>query len=261
MSAAVISVEDLTKTFPAARGLGALIWPKRSAPVEALRGANLEVPRGRICGLLGPNGAGKTTLMEILATYLLPTRGRVRIDGHDASREPIAVRRAVGYCSAGARGLDHRLTGRQNLEFFALLHRLPRSRAREQVERLWKLVGLDGFEDGPVAGYSDGMGQRLALARALLDDPPVLLLDEPMRGLDPSASAFWTRLLRERLAREEGRTILLVTHDPHHAEEICDRAAILEGGRIVAEGPPREVLLRDWFRSRASAVCGERSAS
>lgn len=242
MSSSAISVENLTKVFPVARGLRAFLWPKRAGVVEALRGVTLEVSRGEVLGLLGPNGGGKTTLLEILATYLLPTSGRALVNGHDVVREPLAVRRVVGYCPAGARGFYPRLSGRWNLEFFALLSGLPNPHAQEQVAHLWKLVGLDGFRDVLVARYSDGMRQRLALARALLTDPPVLLLDEPTRGLDPETSACWRRFLREQVVGELGKTILLVTHDLLKAEEICDRIAILERGRIVAEGRAWEVL-------------------
>lgn len=242
MSAARIVIEHLTKAFPMAQGLGACLWPRQSVGVEALRGVTLEVAQGEVFGLLGPNGGGKTTLLEILATYLLPTSGRAWVNGHDVVREPLAVRRAVGYCPAGARGFDQRLSGRRNLEFFALLSHLPHSRARERVAHLWELVGLDRFSDGPVARYSDGMRQRLALARALLTDPPILLLDEPTRGLDPKTAVGWRRLLREQLVGALGKTVLLVTHDVLEAEEICDRMAMLEQGKIVAVGRVGEVL-------------------
>ncbi|MBI3327206.1 MAG: ABC transporter ATP-binding protein [Nitrospinae bacterium] len=242
MSATAIVIEHLTKTFPAIQGIGAFLWPRRSAGVEALRGVTLEVVQGEVFGLLGPNGGGKTTLLEILATYLLPTGGRAWVNGHDVVWDPLAVRRAVGYCPAGARGFDQRLSGRRNLEFFALLSRLSCSQARDRVAHLWKLVGLDRFSDGLVARYSDGMRQRLALARALLTDPPVLLLDEPTRGLDPRTAVEWRHVLREQLVGALGITILLVTHGLLEAEEICDRVAILEQGKVVVVGRVGEVL-------------------
>lgn len=258
MTLSAISVVNLTKTFPGAlclMGLGSA----RSKGAEVLRGIDLEVPRGAVFGLLGSNGGGKTTLLEILATYLLPSGGLVSVHGHDVARAPLDVRRVVGYCPAGARGFDLRLPGRWNLEFFALLSNLPRRHARERVARLWELVGLDGFKDNAVAHYSCGMRQRLALARALLTDPPVLLLDEPTRGLDPEASALWRRFLRERTVEELGKTILLVTHDLLEAEDICDRMAIMERGKIVAVGTPGEILgvPRSRRSPRAWAVAGE----
>jgi ABC-2 type transport system ATP-binding protein len=242
MNASTIVIEHLTKTFPMIRGIRAFLRPRPSGGAEALRGVTLEVVQGEVFGLLGPNGGGKTTLLEILATYLLPTSGRAWVNGYDVVRAPLAVRGAVGYCPAGAQGFDPHLSGRRNLEFFALLSHLPRSQARARVAHLWKLVDLDRFSDGPVARYSDGMRQRLALARALLTDPPVLLLDEPTRGLDPKTAIGWRRLLREELVRALGKTVLLVTHDLLEAEEICDRMAMLEQGKIVAVGRVAEVL-------------------
>lgn len=242
MNASSIVIEHLTKTFPMTQGLSVCLWPRRSAGVEALRDVTLEVVQGEVFGLLGHNGEGKTTLLEILATYLLPTSGRVWVNGHDVVRDPLVVRRAVGYCPAGARGFDQRLSGRKNLEFFALLSHLPRAYARERVAHLWELVGLDRFSDAPVARYSDGMRQRLALARALLTDPPILLLDEPTRGLDPQTAVGWRRLLREQLVGVLGKTVLLVTHDVREAEDLCDRMAMLEQGKVVAVGRVGEVL-------------------
>ena len=237
-----ISIENVTKTFPPAQGFGALLWPKGSEGVEALRGVSLEIGKGEIFGLLGPNGGGKTTLLEILATYLLPTGGRAWVNGHDVLREPLRVRHSLGYCPAGSRGFDPRLSGKRNLNFFALLSHLPRIRARDQVEKLWELVGLNTYKDVPVAHYSDGMRKRLALAKTLLTDPPVLLLDEPTQGLDPEATAFWSRFLREQVVGRMGKTILLVTHNLIEAKNTCDRVAIMNRGVIVAEGKVNEVL-------------------
>ena len=164
MNASPIVIEHLTKTFLRAQGLRAFLASRRSAGSQALREVTFEVVQGEIFGLLGPNGGGKTTLLEVLATYLLPSSGRAWVNGHDVVRDPLAVRRAVGYCPAGARGFDQRLSGRRNLEFFALLSHLPRAYAQERVAHLWELVGLDRFSDGHVIRYSDGMRQRLALA-------------------------------------------------------------------------------------------------
>ena len=237
-----ISTENLTKIYPTIQGLKRLIWPKRSEGVEALRGISLEIEKGEIFGLMGPNGGGKTTLLEMLSTYLLPTSGRAWVNGHDVVREPLLVRQSVGYCPAGAGGVDPRLTGRSNLEFFALLSQMPHRDALDRVAGLWKLVGLDTFKDVAAAHYSDGMRKRLALAKTLLTDPPILLLDEPTQGLDPEASAFWNRFLREQVVGKVGKTILLVTHNLTEARNTCDRIAIMDRGMIVAEGKVNEVL-------------------
>lgn len=227
-----IQVTGLAKTYPASRGLGRILKSARNGEVEALRGVTLEVGRGEVFGLMGPNGGGKTTLLEILATYLLPTSGRAWVNGQDVLQDPLPVRRTVGYCPAGAGGFYQRLSGRQNLEFFAALSRLTPADTRERIAHVWELVGLDRFRDVAVETYSDGMRQRLALARALLTDPPVLLLDEPTRAIDPEAAAFFGRFFRQS-AQEQGKTILLVTHDPRAAAEVCDRVAVLDRGRIV----------------------------
>ena len=245
-----ISVQSLTKTFPATGRFLRGLTGRPTERIEVLKEINLEVMTGEILGLLGPNGAGKTTLLEILATYLLPTSGWAWVNGHDVANDPFAVRQVVGYCPAGAAGFDVRLSGMQNLEFFALINHIPGSRAGEKVAHLWKLIGLDRFKDLPVSRYSDGMRQRLALGRALLTDPPVLLLDEPTRNLDPEASAFWGRFLREEIAGKHQKTILLVTHNLLEAETICDRIAIMEGGRIVAERKIKETLHRPRRQSR-----------
>lgn len=251
---AAISVHNLTKTFPAAGRLRGVLTGRPPEASEVLKGVNLELPTGMILCLLGPNGAGKTTLLEILATYLLPTSGRAWVNGHDLITEPLVVRQSVGYCPAGSGGFDVRLSGKQNLEFFCLLNQIPQDRAAERVTYVWTLVGLHHFKDLPVSRYSDGMKQRLALARALLTDPPVLLLDEPTRNLDPEASAFWGRFLREEIAGKHQKTILFVTHNLIEAETISDRIAVMEGGKIVAERRTKEVLESSW---RQSTYCVE----
>jgi ABC-2 type transport system ATP-binding protein len=235
-----IRISSLSKTYPSPRGLGNVLSSTPSGEVEALRNITLEVARGEIFGLLGPNGGGKTTLLEILASYLLPTSGQVWVNGHDVLRDPLAVRRATGYCPAGGGSFYQRLSGRQNLEFFAVLSHLSATGIRDRIAHLWELVGLDRFRDVAVGRYSDGMRQRLALARALLTDPPILLLDEPTRGIDPVATAFFGRLFRG-LAQEQRKTIVLVTHDLRAAAELCDRVAVMDGGRIVEIGSPAAV--------------------
>ncbi len=253
----MIRVSGLTKMFPGGGGLsGSLGW-RGSGAIEALRDVSLEIGRGEVLGLVGPNGGGKTTLLEILATFLLPTAGRAWVAGHDVLRDPILVRRAIGYCPAGIGGFYQRLSGKENLEFFAILSGLPTARRGERIASLWQLVGLDRFRDVAVGQYSDGMRQRLALARALLTDPAVLLLDEPTRGLDPQATAFFTGFFR-RLAREHDKTILLATHDLSAVAELCDRVAVMDRARVVASGDAGVVATRQWWTA-VSNMAGARS--
>ena len=239
-----ISARGITKTFPRP---GLLARLRRGGHpsggrAEVLRGVDLEVRPGEVFGLLGPNGSGKTTLLEVLAGRLAPTAGRASVAGRDVTREPLAARRAAGYCPAGGRGLDPRLGIHENLRFFALLGGLSPAESRARIERLLRLCGIDHAPPLPVGRLSDGERQRAALARALLLDPPVLLLDEPTRALDPdSARRFGREVLR--LAREDGKTVLLITHRIEEALWLCDRAAVLAAGRITRAGAPRAILL------------------
>ena len=205
--------------------------------IRALDDVSLEIPTGEVHGLLGPNGAGKTTLVKILATVLLPTRGRARVLGYDVTADTAAVRHQIGIVFGGELGLYGRLTARQNLAYWATLHKLPRGLARERVEAMLARVGLTPRADDPVQTLSRGMKQRLHLARGLIGEPTVLFLDEPTTGMDPVA-ALEFRSLVESL-RTEGRTVLLTTHDMAEAELLCDRVSLIDRGRLLATESPR----------------------
>ncbi len=207
--------------------------------VKALRGVSLRIQKGTLYSLLGPNGAGKTTLVKILATLLIPDAGWARVAGFDVAREAVEVRKRVGVVLGGERALYWRLTGWSNLWFFSQLYGIPPSEARRRIRELIELVGLQGWEHVRVENYSKGMKQRLHIARGLLNDPEVLLLDEPTIGLDPAAAREVRRLIRRIVA--EGRTVLLTTHYMGEAEELSDRIGIISKGRIIAEGSPGEV--------------------
>jgi ABC-2 type transport system ATP-binding protein len=247
MSRAAISLLSLTKTFPAGSLLKSLLkTSSEDGGAKVLRGVSLEVYEGEVLGLLGPNGAGKTTLLEILSTLLLPTSGNAMVCGFDVVEEADKVRKLISYCPSTWENFYPRLTGVANLEFFALLNNLPRQEVREKIKGVLHLVGMDGRSDGTFQRYSEGMKQRLALARALLTDPRVLLLDEPTKSLDPLWQGEIRRLLRETVVGNLGKTVLLVTHSLAEAEQVCNRLAILHRGQIVALGTPPEV----------SAACG-----
>ncbi len=231
-----IEAVNLVKRYVAARGL----LRRRRVVVEALRGVTLRVERGSVFGLLGPNGAGKTTTVKILATILLPDGGEARVMGHDVVREADEVREVIGVSLSVERGFWYIMTGLENLVYFGLLRGMGLSEARRRAREVLELVDLSHAADKPVEQYSLGMKARLALARALLHDPPVLILDEPTLGLDPSAARRIRSLLR-RLSREEGKTIFVTTHNMHEAETICDRVAIINRGRIVVEGQPDQL--------------------
>ena len=182
--------------------------------------------------LLGPNGAGKSTLIRILGTTVLPDRGRVRIDGVDVVADPVRARQRCGLMLGDERSWYWRISGRRNLEFFAALHGFRRRPARARTSELLELFGLSEAADRPFGGYSAGMRARLSLARALLSEPPVLLLDEPTRSLDPIASADFRHLVLD-LARERGVGALFATHDLHEAAEVASRTVSLSEGRIA----------------------------
>jgi ABC-2 type transport system ATP-binding protein len=206
--------------------------------VRALHDVNLEIAPGEVFALVGPNGAGKTTLLRILATLLLPSTGSAQVNGADVVRDGRRVRHAIGLAAGDDRGFYWRLSGLENLEFFAGLLGFRRAEARHRAADALERLDLLPMAREPVGRYSTGMRQRLAIARALLGNPPVLLFDEPTRSLDPMAAGGF-RTLAARLARDEGRTVVMATHNLEEAEALCRRAAILAGGTV------REVVAMD----------------
>ncbi len=226
-SGPAVVVEDLVRTFQ----------PKKRPEVVALQGVSLRVDEGEVHGLLGPNGAGKTTLVKILATILLPTSGSATVLGRDVAAEATSVRPLIGIVLGGDRGLYNRLTARQNLRYWAALHKLEPGAGRRRVDALLERMGLTKRADDRVQTYSRGMRQRLHLARALMHDPPVLFLDEPTTGLDPLAARELRAIVGE-LAGER-RTIFLTTHDMAEAEALCQRVTLIDRGRILATETPR----------------------
>lgn len=211
---------------------------KHYGSVAAVDGLDLDVPAGSIFGLVGPNGAGKTTTMLSVVTLLVPDAGVVEVQGHDALADPAAVRSVVGYMPDFF-GLYDGMSCTEYLDYFAAAHGLDPTRATAQVTDLLELVGLDHKPDVDVSGLSRGMQQRLSLARALVHDPAVLVLDEPASGLDPRARVD----LREILLAlgEMDRTIIVSSHILAELEEICDRVAIVEAGRVLASGTPADI--------------------
>jgi ABC-2 type transport system ATP-binding protein len=225
-----IEALDLVRTYRTHLG----VIRRRSIEVEAVRGISFEVRAGELFGLLGPNGAGKTTTIKMLITLLLPTAGSARVMGFDVVRDTTEVRKRIGYVFGGERGLYDRISGLDNLRFFAELYGVEPAAQRPRIDELLELVGLAGREGEKVEGYSRGMRQRLHIARGLLHDPPVLFLDEPSIGLDPVGA----RELRHTIASlvEAGKTVLMTTHYMFEADALCDRIAVINGGRIVAAG-------------------------
>ena len=218
---------------PAPAGLRLAGLEKRFGKLAALRGVDLEVPWGAIVAVLGPNGAGKSTLLRILATTVLPDSGHAEVAGHDVVTHSAAARRSLGLVLGDERSWYWRLTGRENLEFYAALHGLRRPAARRRAGELLAAVDLADAADRRFDRYSSGMRARLALARALLHEPPVLCLDEPTATLDPVAAASFRALVRRQA--ETGRAVLFTTHDLHEAAAVASNVVVLAAGRVAAK--------------------------
>ena len=255
MSDFAIEANQLVKKFPARPGTGnkteSLPTPRRRWPFgkrepktmfTAVNGVDLQIKRGEIFGLLGPNGAGKSTTIRMLCTLLEPTSGTAHVNGFDLVAQANDVRRSLGTLLAGERSIYWKLTGRENLEYFAALYHIPATVARQRVEELIERMELKDRANELVEKYSTGMRQRVAIAKALLARPPILLLDEPTLGLDPQAA----RRLRELIAelKQEGHTILLTTHYMEEADQLSDRIGIIDTGRIIALDTPEGLKQR-----------------
>jgi ABC-2 type transport system ATP-binding protein len=243
--AAAVDVRGLTKVFEKGRRT---IWqrltrqPDERERFVAVNGIDLRVERGEIFGVLGPNGAGKTTTLRMLSTLLEPTSGELTVLGIDVRRHPRQVRAQLGAMLSGERSLYWKLTARENLEYFAALYHVPPKEQRARIDAALVAVKLMDRADDYVERYSTGMRQRLALARALLPDPPLVILDEPTVGLDPQSA----RDLRDRVRelKRQGRTVLLTTHYMEEADQLCDRIAIIDHGEIVALDTPAALKRR-----------------
>jgi ABC-2 type transport system ATP-binding protein len=239
MGTYAVEATGLVKDFEKGRRT---IWqrlrrePDRRETFRAVDGVSLAILEGEVFGILGPNGAGKTTTMRMLSTLLEPTAGTATVLGHDLATEPRAIRRRLGAVLSGERSLYWKLTARENLEYFAALYHVPPAEVAGRIARILEAVHLSDRADDYVEKFSTGMRQRLVLARALLPEPALLLLDEPTVGLDPQAA----RDLRDRVLqlRDEGRTVLITTHYMEEADQLCDRIAIVDHGRVVALDTP-----------------------
>jgi ABC-2 type transport system ATP-binding protein len=224
----------------------------------AVSGVDIQIERGEIFGLLGPNGAGKSTTIRMLCTLLEPTSGTAHVNGYDIVKQANDVRRSLGTVLAGERSIYWKLTGRENLEYFAALYHIPALVAKKRVDELIERMELKDRANELVEKYSTGMRQRVAIAKALLARPPILLLDEPTLGLDPQAA----RNLRELIAqlKQEGHTILLTTHYMEEADQLSDRIGIIDTGRIIAldtpEGLKQRINQKEFIRLEVSGWQG-----
>lgn len=230
----MLDVEGVVKRYlPPPAFLRPFVRVATSRPVDALRNVSFKVDAGEVVGLVGPNGAGKTSLIKIIGTLLEPTDGTVTVGGADVRHDPAGVRRRLGLLLADDRGLYWRLTGRQNLELFGVLAGLTAAAAAGRADHLLDRFDL-GQRDKLVFGYSSGMRSRLSLARAVLAEPPLLVLDEPTRSMDPVATADVGRFLRGFAAT--GRAVLLSSHRLDEVVTVCDRVVVMLEGQVRYDG-------------------------
>jgi ABC-2 type transport system ATP-binding protein len=232
---AAIEARELVRNYRTTTGF----LRRKTLTIEAVKGIDFEVAEGELFGLLGPNGAGKTTTIKMLVTLLIPTSGVARVLGYDVVKDAREVRKRIGYVFGGERGAYDRLSGLDNLRYFAELYGVPPRVQKKRIPELLELVGLTGREKERVEGYSRGMKQRLHIARGLLHDPPVVVLDEPTIGLDPIGARELRATIAE-LARA-GKTVLLTTHYMYEADALCDRISVISQGEIVASGTPADL--------------------
>src|SRR5512143_941502 len=214
----------------------------------ALQGVNLEVKKGELFGLLGPNGAGKTTLIKVLTTLLAPTSGRARVANHDVVKDAHKVRALINMVSGGESSGYGLLTVRENLWMFSQFYGLPSREANQRIRALLKIVGLEDRMNTKSSDLSTGLRQKMNIVRGFLTDPRVLFLDEPTLGLDVGASLDARRLIRSWLEEDHQRTLLLTTHYMVEADDLCDRVAIINHGRVLACDSPaalKQQLQRD----------------
>ncbi len=239
-----IQTIDLTKRFAKKkhRGFFGFLRKKQSNNKHnhvtvALDKVNLEIRPGELFGLLGPNGSGKTTTIKCLSTILIPDEGRAIVNGFDVRKETSMVRASLGMVVGGERTLYWKLTARDNLMYFASLYKMKKAYAKKRIEELLDVFQLSDRADERLEDYSTGMRQKIAIARALLHDPPILLLDEPTLGLDPGFARQIRSQIRE-LSEKYGKTVLLTTHYMDEADQLCDRVAFINSGKIVAVDTP-----------------------
>lgn len=233
-----IIVENLSKTYPVyfPRLKKFFRVPVKPA-VEALKNVSFEIADGEIFGLIGKNGAGKTTLTKIIATLVQPTEGRVTVKNFDSVKDEVRVRSLIGLATAEERSFYWRLTAEQNLMFFARLYGMKDAEARRRIIEIFEQLDLTELKKRRFAELSTGNKQRLAVARALLPAPPILLLDEPTRSLDPLAAAA----MRELILSLKNVSVLLTSHNLSEIEELCQRVAIISKGEISAVGTTKSL--------------------
>ncbi|MCS6911182.1 MAG: ABC transporter ATP-binding protein, partial [Anaerolineales bacterium] len=232
-----VIIQDLSKTYITRQRKG--LFKSEEKQVPALKSISLEIRPGEIFGLLGPNGAGKTTLIKCLTTLLLPTAGRAWVNGFELTKQDNAIRATTGCMLMGERGLYWKLTARENLVFFGALYHLSPADRRRRADALIEKLGLGDIADRAVESYSSGQRMKVAFAKALINDAPLLILDEPTNTLDVPSARELRAVVRELNA--QGKTVIYTTHIMTEAETLCDRVAIIDRGEVLALGTVPEL--------------------
>lgn len=237
-----IETHRLSKTFYHQRGLLDFFRPsKKVEETIAVDKVNLTMEKGEVLGLLGPNGAGKTTLIKMLCTAIIPSSGTAKIYGYDVVKEDYRVKRLISLVSSDERSFFWRLTGKENMRFFASLHKLLNKEAEKRIDHVLDLFDLKDVADIRFNEYSTGMKQKLSIARGLLSKPKIMFLDEPTKGLDPVSALTLQNLIKERVVSHFGNSVLFTTHILSEAEKLADRIVILNRGQMIVSGSTEEI--------------------
>jgi len=237
-----IELINLTKYYPKLKGYkDLLLHPFKKQYLPALQDINLTVEEGSFYGLLGPNGAGKTTLIKILSTLVLPTSGKALVNGFDVVQQQKQVRRAIGLVVNDERSFYWRLTGRQNLSFFAHLNNLSGAGKDKHIQEVLHITEMEKDADRMFSDYSTGMKQRIAIARGLLCDPSIIFLDEPTRSLDPLSAKHLRKFIKDEIIYRHNRTAFVATNNLYEAEDLCTHIAIIQNGAIKSYGPIEKI--------------------
>lgn len=241
----IISIKNLTRIYNIKEGL----LKQEKKVVNAVNDISFEVKKGEIFGLLGPNGAGKTTIIKVMTTLLAPSSGEVKILGYDSFGEERYIRPRINFIFGGERSLYWRLSAKDNLQFFCDQYLVPKSKQSQIIDTLLDRVGLLEEKNRKVENFSKGMKQRLQIARSLINDPEIIFLDEPSIGLDPVGSRDLKKIVRQ--LSDSGKTVVLTTHYMPEADELCDRIAIIDKGKLV------EVESTKNLKEKYSAIYGK----
>jgi ABC-2 type transport system ATP-binding protein len=231
----MISLHNVTMKYPVPKRYREYLFHpfRKNGAIAAVNNINLTVTEGDCLGLLGPNGAGKTTLLKLIGGLLYPTEGSVIVNGYNTQKNNLQARKSVGFVLNEDRSFYWRLTGIQNLEFFGVLDNLNGENLRERIVELLALVGLETVGNKRVGDYSSGMRQRLAIARGLLTNPEVLILDEPTKALDPLGAESLRNIISKNIHSENKKTLIIATHQIEEAEMLCNKIGILTSGCIT----------------------------